>query len=108
MNNMQDANLSVANSKVVRSYTGKVVSCAGNKSITVLVERRVKHPLLGKVVKKFKKYHAHDEHNQCKVDDIVTIIEAKPISKTKTWSYVAANHAAIGDSSPEQNGGDSL
>lgn len=71
--------------KVVRSYTGKVVSNANDKSITVLIERRVKHPLLGKIVKKFKKYHAHDETNMCKEGDIVKIIESKPISKSKSW-----------------------
>ena len=71
--------------KVVRSYTGKVVSSSNNKSITVLIERRVKHPLLGKIVKKFKKYHAHDETNMCKDGDIVKIVESKPISKSKTW-----------------------
>ena len=71
--------------KVVRSYVGKVVSDVRNKTITVLVERRVKHPLYGKIVKKFKKYHAHDETNQYKIGDVVTIIESKPISKTKSW-----------------------
>lgn len=71
--------------KVVRSLVGKVVSDAGNKSVTVLIERRVKHPLFGKIVKKFKKYHAHDETNQYKNGDVVVIVECKPISKTKTW-----------------------
>ena len=71
--------------KVVRSLIGKVVSDASNKSVTVLVERRVKHPLLGKIVKKFKKYRAHDENNQYKSGDVVVIVETKPISKTKSW-----------------------
>lgn len=71
--------------KVVRSLVGKVVSDAANKSVTILIERRVKHPLLGKIVKKFKKYHAHDENNQYKTGDVVVIVECKPISKTKTW-----------------------
>lgn len=71
--------------KVVRSYVGKVVSDAANKTVVVVVERRVKHPLFGKVVKKFKKYHAHDESNQYKIGDLVVIIESKPISKTKSW-----------------------
>ena len=71
--------------KVIRSYVGRVVSDASNKSITIIVERRVKHPLLGKVVRKFKKYHAHDENNQYKTGDLVMIVESKPISKSKTW-----------------------
>ena len=64
---------------------GTIVSDTRNKSVTVLIERQVKHPLLGKVVKKFKKYHAHDENNQYKNGDTVTIVESKPISKTKSW-----------------------
>ncbi len=72
--------------KVVRSLTGKVEKDAANKSVTVLVERRVKHPLLGKIVKKFKKYRAHDENNQYKAGDRVVIVECKPISKTKAWA----------------------
>lgn len=71
--------------KVIRSFVGAVVKDAKNKSVTVLIERRVKHPLLGKVVKKFKKYYAHDENNQYKAGDLVTIVETKPLSKTKTW-----------------------
>lgn len=71
--------------KVVRSLVGKVVSDAAHKSVTVMVERRVKHPLLGKVVKKFQKYNAHDENNQFKTGDVVVIVESKPISKTKNW-----------------------
>lgn len=71
--------------KVIRSYVGRVVSDASNKSVTIIVERRVKHPLLGKVVRKFKKYHAHDESNQYKTGDLVMIVESKPISKSKTW-----------------------
>jgi small subunit ribosomal protein S17 len=71
--------------KVVRSLVGKVVKDAMNKSVTVLVERRVKHPLLGKIVKKFNKYRAHDENNQFKAGDVVLIVETKPIAKTKNW-----------------------
>ena len=71
--------------KVVRSFVGKVVSDARNKTVAVLVERRVKHPLLGKIIKKFQKYHAHDENNQYKNGDVVMIVESRPISKTKSW-----------------------
>lgn len=72
--------------KVIRSYVGKVVSDVRDKTITVLVERRAKHPLYGKVVKKFKKYQVHDANNRYKIGDIVEIVECKPISKTKAWT----------------------
>jgi small subunit ribosomal protein S17 len=72
-------------SKSVRTLIGKVVSDARDKTVTVLVERRVKHPLYGKVIKRFKKHHAHDENNQYKNGDTVVIKESKPISKTKSW-----------------------
>lgn len=71
--------------KVVRTLTGKVISDIRNKTVTVLVERRVKHPLYGKIIKKFKKYHAHDENNQYKIGNLVMITESRPISKTKNW-----------------------
>ena len=72
--------------KVVRTLIGKVVSDAREKTVSVLIERRVKHPLYGKIVKKFAKYQAHDENNQYKVGDVVVIVETKPISKTKSWA----------------------
>ncbi len=71
--------------KVVRSLSGRVVSDKMDKTITVLVERKVKHPLIGKVVVKSNKFHAHDENNECKEGDLVTITESRPMSKTKTW-----------------------
>lgn len=71
--------------KSIRTLAGKVVSDARDKTVTVLVERRVKHPLYAKVVKRFKKYHAHDENNQFKIGDMVVIKEIKPMSKTKSW-----------------------
>ncbi len=72
-------------SKVVRSLTGRVVSDKMDKTVTVLVERKVKHPLIGKVVRQSKKFHAHDETNSCKEGDVVTFVESRPLSKTKTW-----------------------
>jgi len=72
-------------SKVVRSLTGRVVSDKMDKTVTVLVERKVKHPLIGKVVRQSKEFHAHDETNSCKEGDVVTIVESRPLSKTKTW-----------------------
>jgi len=74
--------------KVVRMHTGRVVSDKMNKTVTVLIERRVRHPLLGKTVTRSKKYHAHSESNEVKLGDLVTIQETRPISKTKTWKVI--------------------
>ncbi|MGH8494025.1 MAG: 30S ribosomal protein S17 [Moraxellaceae bacterium] len=80
--------------KVKRTLTGKVVSNKMDKSITVLIERRVKHPVYGKYLTKSTKFHAHDEQNVCKEGDMVTIAETRPISKTKSWTLVAVVEAA--------------
>ncbi len=74
-----------SSTKVVRTVSGRVVSDKMDKTITVLVERKVKHPLIGKVIVKSNKFHAHDEKNECKEGDLVTITESRPLSKTKTW-----------------------
>ncbi len=71
--------------KVVRALTGRVVSDKMNKTVTVLIERRVRHPLVGKIVTRSRKYHAHSESNEYKVGDLVMIEETRPISKTKAW-----------------------
>ena len=71
--------------KVARALTGRVVSDKMNKTVTVLIERRVRHPLVGKIVTRSRKYHAHSENNEYKVGDLVTIEETRPISKTKSW-----------------------
>lgn len=71
--------------KTIRSLTGRVVSDKMDKTVTVLVERRVTHPMYGKVVMRSKKYHAHDEKNECHEGDRVLIEECRPISKTKAW-----------------------
>jgi small subunit ribosomal protein S17 len=68
-----------------RTLTGTVVSDKMDKTVTVLVERQVMHPTIGKVVKRTKKYHAHNDNNDAKVGDRVLIEECKPISKTKAW-----------------------
>jgi small subunit ribosomal protein S17 len=68
-----------------RSLTGKVVSDKMEKTVTVLVERQVKHPVIGKVVRRTRKYHAHNEGNDAKTGDTVLIVECRPISKTKAW-----------------------
>lgn len=71
--------------KTVRTLVGKVVSDKRSKTITVLIERRTKHELYGKIVAKTSKYHAHDENNEFKNGDVVEISESRPISKTKAW-----------------------
>jgi small subunit ribosomal protein S17 len=80
--------------KVVRSLSGRVVSDKMDKTVSVLVERKVKHPLIGKVMSKSKKFHAHDEANECKEGDIVTITEGRPLSKHKTWVVSKVNRKA--------------
>ncbi len=69
-----------------RILIGTVTSDKTDKTVTVLVERKVKHPLYGKIIRRSKKYHAHDETNQYTLGDVVRIEETKPISKTKTWA----------------------
>ncbi|MAW33822.1 MAG: 30S ribosomal protein S17 [Proteobacteria bacterium] len=71
-----------------KKLTGSVVSSSSEKTITVKVERKVKHPLYGKYMRRSKKYHVHDEKNEGQVGDIVTIAETVPISKLKTWKLV--------------------
>jgi len=71
--------------KNTRTHTGRVVSDKMDKTVTVLVERQVLHPTIGKVVSRTKKYHAHNEGNDAKLGDKVVIEECKPISKTKAW-----------------------
>jgi len=71
--------------KIVRTVTGKVVSNKMDKTITVKVDRKVKHPLLGKIINLSNKFHAHDEKNEINEGDIVQITEQRPISKTKSW-----------------------
>jgi small subunit ribosomal protein S17 len=86
---------SVADEKSARTATGKVVSNKMEKSITVLVQRRVKHPVYGKYMTKSSKLHAHDESNECQEGDIVTIKEVRPISKTKTWALVSVDEKSV-------------
>jgi len=69
-----------------RTLIGRVVSDKMDKTVTVLIERRVKHPLYGKIIMRSNKYHAHDESNQVKTGDMVEIEEGRPISKTKAWT----------------------
>jgi small subunit ribosomal protein S17 len=71
-----------------RTMQGRVVSDRMDKSITVLVERRVKHPVYGKFMRRSSKLHAHDEANECGVGDVVIVEQCRPLSKTKTWRLV--------------------
>ncbi|NEX19101.1 30S ribosomal protein S17 [Thiorhodococcus mannitoliphagus] len=71
--------------KINRTLEGRVVSAAMDKTVTVLVERRVKHPLYGKFLRRSTKVHAHDEDNSCNQGDWVRVEQCRPLSKTKTW-----------------------
>lgn len=75
-----------ATEKTARTATGKVVSDKMDKSITVLLERRVKHPVYGKYITRSSKVRAHDENNECNIGDTVIIAESRPLSKTKSWT----------------------
>ncbi len=72
----------------IRTLQGKVVSDKMDKSITVAIERKVKHPIYGKFIKRTTKLHVHDEENQCSIGDVVSIKECRPLSKTKNWTLV--------------------
>jgi len=77
-----------ASDKIERTLTGRVVSNKMNKSVTVMIERLVKHPMYGKYIRRSTKLHVHDETNQCQEGDLVTIRQCRPISKTKSWTLV--------------------
>ena len=81
--------------KVQRTLTGRVVSDKMDRSITVLVERKVKHPLYKKYVRRSTKFHAHDENNECNTGDVVTIEQCRPLSKTKCWRLVKVVEQAV-------------
>ena len=73
---------------VKRTKTGRVTSSKADKTVTVMLERQVKHPLYGKYIKRSTKVHAHDEENSCAKGDLVTISECRPLSKTKSWRVI--------------------
>jgi small subunit ribosomal protein S17 len=81
--------------QTARTVTGQVVSNKADKSITVMTERKVKHPIYGKFVKRSTKVHAHDEKNECGIGDTVTVEECRPMSKTKTWRLVSIDERAV-------------
>jgi small subunit ribosomal protein S17 len=79
---------------LTRTLVGRVVSNKMDKTVTVLIERRVKHPLYGKYIVKSNKYHAHDETNALNEGDLVEIAESRPLSRTKTWAVTRVVEAA--------------
>ena len=78
-----------------RILTGVVTSNKADKTITVKIERKVKHPLYGKVIKRATKVHAHDENNTATIGDIVSVKECRPFSKTKTWILVSDQDSSV-------------
>ncbi len=74
--------------KVQRTLTGSVTSDAMDKTVTVMIERRIKHPVYGKYITRSTKLHVHDEKNECSAGDVVVIEQCRPISKTKSWNLV--------------------
>jgi len=71
--------------KAKRSVTGTVISSKMDKTITVMIERKVKHPVYGKYIKRSTKLHAHDANNECNEGDLVTVVACRPLSKSKKW-----------------------
>jgi small subunit ribosomal protein S17 len=86
---------SATSSSIKRTLIGRVVSDKMEKTVTVLVERKVKHPVYGKVMVRSKKYHAHNDGNTAKAGDLVEIIETRPLSRTKTWAVTNVLQKAI-------------
>ncbi len=82
-------------SSIKRTLIGRVVSDKMEKTVTVLVERKVKHPMYGKVMVRSKKYHAHNEGNTAKAGDLVEIVETRPVSRTKTWAVTSVLQKAV-------------
>ena len=80
-----------------RQLTGVVISDKADKTITVKVERKVKHPTYSKIMKRSTKVHAHDENNMAKIGDVVTVQESKPYSKSKTWKLLSANDSTTSE-----------
>jgi len=73
---------------VKRTRTGRVTSNKADKTVTVMLERQVKHPLYGKYIKRSTKVHAHDENNECQIGDVVIVEQSRPLSKSKKWRFV--------------------
>jgi small subunit ribosomal protein S17 len=82
-------------SSIKRTLIGRVVSDKMEKTVTVLVERKVKHPMYGKVMVRSRKYHAHNEGNTAKAGDLVEIVETRPVSRTKAWAVTSVLEKAV-------------
>ena len=78
-----------------RTATGRVVSNKMDKTVTVLIERRVKHPVYGKYITRSSRIHAHDENNECGIGDVVTVQETRPVSKSKSWKLLRIDESAV-------------
>ena len=78
-----------------RTATGRVVSNKMDKTVTVLIERRVKHPVYGKYITRSSKIHAHDENNECGIGDTVTVQETRPMSRSKSWKLLRIDESAV-------------
>ena len=86
-----------------RQLTGVVISDRADKTITVKVERKVKHPTYSKIMKRSTKVHAHDEANLARIGDVVTVQECKPYSKSKTWKLLSDNEVVASESESQEN-----
>jgi len=86
-----------------RQLTGVVISDKADKTITVKIERKVKHPTYSKIMKRSTKVHAHDEENSAKIGDVVTVEECKPYSKSKTWKLLSDNQAASSEAETQES-----
>jgi len=86
-----------------RQLTGVVISDKADKTITVKIERKVKHPTYSKIMKRSTKVHAHDEENMAKIGDVVTVQECKPYSKSKTWKLLQDRQSAITEPEIQEN-----
>jgi|TARA_B000000475_G_scaffold204001_1_gene166262 small subunit ribosomal protein S17 len=86
-----------------RQLTGIVISDKADKTITVKVERKVKHPTYSKIMKRSTKVHAHDEENMAKVGDVVTVQECRPYSKSKTWKLLSEGQTAVSEPEIQEN-----
>jgi len=86
-----------------RQLTGVVISDKADKTITVKIERKVKHPTYSKIMKRSTKVHAHDEGNTAKIGDVVTVQECKPYSKSKTWKLLSDNQVASSETETQES-----
>ena len=78
-----------------RTLSGRVVSNKMDKTIVVMIERKVKHPLYGKIINRSTKVHAHNENNECNIGDTVTVVESRPLSKTKSFNLVSIDERGV-------------